>query len=69
MLHEGDPAVRLLRRVRAGYLRGKTEKYIDKGNYAQVYECTRKDNGEKRAVKILEKERLKNMKNGKVAFY
>jgi serine/threonine protein kinase len=41
-------------------------KYIDKGNYAQVYECIRKDNGEKRAVKVLEKERLKSMKNGKV---
>lgn len=40
--------------------------YIDKGNYAQVYQCTRKDNNQKFAVKILEKERLKNMKNGKV---
>ena len=30
-------------------------KYIDKGNYAQVYECVRKDNGQRRAVKILEK--------------
>jgi hypothetical protein len=30
-------------------------KYIDKGNYAQVYECIRKDNGQKRAVKVLEK--------------
>lgn len=29
--------------------------YIDKGNYAQVYQCTRKDNSEKYAVKILEK--------------
>jgi hypothetical protein len=28
-------------------------KYIDKGNYAQVYECIRKDNGQKRAVKVL----------------
>lgn len=40
--------------------------YIDKGNYAQVYQCTRKDNSQKFAVKILEKERLKSMKNGKV---
>lgn len=41
-------------------------KYIDKGNYAQVYECTRKNNNNRHAVKILEKERLKTMKNGKV---
>lgn len=41
--------------------------YIDKGNYAQVYQCSRKDNSQKFAVKILEKERLKNMKNGKVS--
>lgn len=28
-------------------------KYLDKGNYAQVYECTRKDNGQRHAVKVL----------------
>lgn len=44
-------------------------KYIDKGNYAQVYECIKKDNGERRAVKVLEKERLKSMKNGKESVF
>lgn len=44
-------------------------KYIDKGNYAQVYECIRKDNCSKRAVKVLEKERLKSMKNGKESVF
>ena len=28
-------------------------KYLDKGNYAQVYECTRKDNNQRHAVKVL----------------
>ena len=41
--------------------------YLDKGNYAMVYRCTKKESGKEFAVKILEKERLKSMKNGKVA--
>jgi hypothetical protein len=28
-------------------------KYIDKGNYAQVFECTKKSNGVRHAVKVL----------------
>ena len=40
-------------------------KYLDKGNYAMVYLCTKKDSQKDYAVKILEKQRLKSMKNGK----
>jgi len=28
-------------------------KYLDKGNYAQVYECIKKDNNQRHAVKVL----------------
>lgn len=65
-LQKNHTSVWLLRWVRFGYNKCDEGKYIDKGNYAQVYECIRKDNGERRAVKVLEKERLKTMKNGKV---
>lgn len=44
-------------------------RYIDKGNYAQVYECTRKANQQHHAVKVLEKERLRTMKNGKESVF
>lgn len=39
--------------------------YLDKGNYAQVYSCVKKSDQKRYAVKVMEKEKIKAIKNGK----
>lgn len=40
--------------------------YLDKGNYAQVFVCVRKSDKHRCAVKIMEKEKIRSITNGKV---
>lgn len=43
--------------------------YLDKGNYAQVYSCTKRVDKTKYAVKVMEKEKIKSIKNGKESVF